>query len=57
MSSLLGWQNRKSVAWCVILVLSEVTAYVSDRLEFHHPGSGTEGQGKVTSGSRQNEAE
>lgn len=29
----------------IILAVSEVDCYVSDRLEFHHRGSGTQGQG------------
>lgn len=29
----------------IILAVSKVDCYVSDRLEFHHPGSGTQGQG------------
>lgn len=29
----------------IILAVSEVAGYVSDRLQFHYPGFGTEGQG------------
>lgn len=43
MYGLLSWQSRIGRG-IIILAVSEVTGYVSDRLEFHHPGSGTEDQ-------------
>lgn len=41
---LLSWHSRIGRG-INILAVSEVDGYVSDRLEFHHPGSGMEGRG------------
>lgn len=43
MYGLLSWMSRIGHG-SIILAVSEVTGYVNDRLEFHHPGSGTEDQ-------------
>lgn len=44
MHGLLSWQSRIGRG-IIILAVNKVASYVSDRLKFHHPGSGTEDQG------------